>query len=284
MRKLTGIYIYPIKGLGGISLSKSFVTKRGLQFDRRWQIVDTAGNFFTQRGQREMALLQVLDHGDSFLVKHKNRDIVPLIFPKEQKDFSSKMMVTIWKDTCEACIVGKEASDWFSKVLDTECHLVFMPESTHRQVNLQFGKPGDAVSFADGYPISIVGEASLEDLNGKLEDPLPMNRFRPNITYSGGKPFEEDDWQLIQIGQTVVFRGGKPSQRCTVITINQETSEAGKEPLKTLNTYRKRNDGVFFGMNIIWDKEESENGDTVISIGKEVTVLKKEPFNFAALV
>lgn len=282
MLTITEINIYPIKGLGGISLSKSMVTKRGLQYDRRWQLVDEQGNFFTQRSHREMTLLQVVDHGDSFLVKHKKKDIEPLIFPKIQKDLSSKMMVTIWKDTCEACIVSEEASKWFSKMLQTSCHLVFMPDSTHRQVNLRFSQAGDAVSFADGYPISITGEASFNDLNDRLEERLPTDRFRSNLIFSEGTPFEEDNWTLLQIGDKVIFRGGKPSQRCVVITINQATGESGKEPTKTLNTFRKRGDGVYFGMNIIWDKEKSTGGE--IQIGDTIKVLEQEPFDFNRLL
>ncbi len=283
MLKLTAIHIYPIKGTGGISLTQSQVTKRGLQYDRRWQVVDENGKFFTQRDQRELTLLQVEDVGESFLVKHKIKNNKPLLFPKEPTDCSSKMTVSIWKDTVQACIVGKNQSDWFSEILGTKCHLVYMPETTHRKVNPKYSEQGDVVSFADGFPILILGEASLNDLNRRLEEPLPMNRFRPNLVFNIGASYEEDDWQLIQIGPNNVFRGGKPCQRCIVTTINQESGKAGKEPLKTLASFRHWGDGVYFGMNLIWDEIKSK-GSATIQIGDEINILKKEKFDKSRLI
>jgi uncharacterized protein YcbX len=124
-----------------------------------------------------------------------------------------------------------------------------MPDTTKRKVNSKY-IDNQIVSFADGYPFLIIGEESLVDLNNRLKDPLPVNRFRPNLVFSGGEPFDEDGWMRFKIGG-VEFRSIKPCSRCVVTTVDQNTSNKSKEPLKTLSQYREVNGKVMFGMNLV---------------------------------
>ena len=140
---------------------------------------------------------------------------------------------------------------WFSEIIGIKCHLVKMPETTKRVVDESYAK-NKIVSFADGYPFLIIGQSSLDDLNSRMEIPLPMNRFRTNFVFTGGKPFEEDEWRKIKIGE-IVFEVVKPCARCVITTTNQETAERLHEPLFTLSKFRKIDNKVIFGMNLVCD-------------------------------
>lgn len=246
---LTEIWIYPIKSLGGIRLTKAPVFEKGLAYDRRWMLVDEEGVFLTQRVYPEMALLKLTMDNEQLTIVHslnKKSHIISL-HPRtrnEQKE------VTIWDDTVKAFEVSTETSLWFSEILSMTCKLVFFPEENVRTVDPQYALNDENVSLADGYPFLIIGEASLADLNSKMESPLPMNRFRPNFVFSGGQPFEEDHWKEFTIGSNR-FLGVKPCSRCVLTTVDQETAVKGTEPLRTLATYRKWNNKIFFGQNLL---------------------------------
>lgn len=247
---LTEINIYPIKSLGGIQVKTAKVEKRGLQYDRRWMLIDSQGNFLSQRQHAQLALLQVEITANGLLVTHKTKEINPLIVPFEANDEKS-LLVNIWNDVCFAFEVTQEANAWFSEVLEIPCKLVYMPDNAIRNVDPEFGRPRDIVSFADAYPVLIIGEASLNDLNQKLAEPVPMNRFRPNLVFSGGEAFDEDTWTEFSIGETT-FYPVKPCYRCVVTTIDQDSAEKSVEPLKTLSTYRLgANNKVKFGQNLV---------------------------------
>jgi len=242
---LTQINIYPIKSLGGISLQSSLVEERGLQYDRRWMLVDEQNKFITQRLHPEMALLTVEIKNDLLTIKHKQNQLSPLTIlplPYDEEEIN----VQIWKDNVNAIKYSSDANDWFTEAIGFKCNLVYMHDSTKRKVDLKYAK-NKMVGFADGYPFLIIGEESLNDLNKRLEEPLPMNRFRTNFVFSGGKPFNEDNWKTIKIGN-VVFHSTKSCPRCVITTINQDTGIKGKEPLKTLATFRQKDNNVMFGM------------------------------------
>ncbi len=262
---LTGIFIYPIKSLGGISLTESTVQREGLQFDRRWMLLDATGQFLTQRKLPEMALLQPAIKGDRLRVTHRNGHSGMLEFFLDQTEDSPAFPVRVWDDEVAARSVGGDADEWFSQALRTPCQLVRIEENAMRY-DLK-SKGGKYVSFADGHPFLIVGEASLEDLNRRLDTPLPMNRFRPNLVFSGGQPFEEDTWANFTIG-SVHFKNVKPCIRCTVPTIDQQTGKvAGAEPLRTLATFRKVGNEVKFGMNVALPETQ---GEAIIRLGDEI--------------
>jgi uncharacterized protein YcbX len=159
--------------------------------------------------------------------------------------------VTVWDDTCPATWVGDRAARWFSEFLSHSCNLVHMADQVVRPADLAFAPAGVRVSFADASPFLVISEESLADLNGRLTDPLPMNRFRPNLVVAGaGEPFAEDAWRSAEIGG-VRLRIVKPCDRCVVTTTDQATAERGKEPLRTLSTYRKVGGQVMFGQNAV---------------------------------
>ncbi len=267
---LSEINIYPIKSLGGISLKSSTVEARGLQFDRRWLLIDEKNNFLTQRNFPKMATInvEVLKNG---LRVSENGNETNVPFELNTNETAS---VKIWSSRCRAKVYEKETNDWFSNVLQTDCKLVLMPEETRRKVNYFYAvHKDDTVSFADAYPYLLIGESSLEDLNSRLENPVPMNRFRPNFVVSGTEAFAEDKWKQIKIG-ACVFHVVKPCGRCVITTIDQASGEKQSvEPLKTLASYRipKRSikKKILFGQNLI-----AENAGDVVKIGDKVEVIQ----------
>jgi uncharacterized protein YcbX len=245
---LSEINIYPIKSLAGINLQTSEVEERGLKYDRRWVLVDDTNTFFTQRDFPEMALIKVAIEQEGLKLQHKTKTVEPLLIPFEF-EHSKTDKVVIWDDTITAEFYDEQIDSWFSEIIGIKCHLVKMPETTKRVVDESYAK-NKIVSFADGYPFLIIGQASLEDLNSRMETPLPMNRFRTNFVFIGGKAFEEDQWKKFKVGN-VVFQAVKPCARCVITTTNQETAERLHEPLLTLSKFRKIDNKVMFGMNLV---------------------------------
>ena len=262
---LSQIFIYPIKSLGGISVASALVQERGLQYDRRWLLVDEENQFLTQRKFAEMALLQVTLLPDGLQISHKIKNTKPLfvpLVPTTQHQF----WVNIWDDMCLAIEVSAAANKWFSDVFGRFCRLVFMPDTSRRPVDSEFAFKEEIVSFADGFPLIVIGQESLHDLNQRLPEPVPMNRFRPSLVFTGGSPYEEDTWQNFTIGN-LPFKGVKPCLRCVVTTINQQTAEKGLEPLRTLSSYRQRGNKVSFGQNVL-----PMSPGSIVSVGDSLVV------------
>jgi hypothetical protein len=195
-----------------------------------------------------MALIKVSVEKNGLMLSHKTKIVEPLFVPFDFEHLV-KNKVVIWDDTVIGEFYNNQIDQWFSEIIGIKCHLVKMPETTRRIVDETYAK-NKIVSFADGYPFMIIGQASLDDLNSRLEDPLPMNRFRTNFVFTGGKSFEEDNWKKFKIGD-VIFKAVKPCARCVITTTDQETAERAPEPLHTLSKYRKIDNKVFFGMNLI---------------------------------
>jgi uncharacterized protein len=278
---ISEINIYPIKSLKGIALDSAVVEPRGLKHDRRWMLTDKDGKFLTQREFPRMATITVGVESGELRVESETAGAITVPF---EPDSGDRRQVTIWQSICDGEVYETAVNQWFSDVLDTDCQLVYMSDETKRSVNPRFDRGEDIVSFADGYPLMLLSEASLADLNDRIAEsqthagrlpafrPLPMNRFRPNIVVNGSDAYAEDNWSKIRIGETI-FRGTKPSERCVITTVNQAKGEfAGKEPLKTLATYRlakqvmpERLDSlgvtpnaVLFGQNLIAETIGSE--------------------------
>lgn len=263
MLTISELNIYPIKSLGGISLTTATVTDRGLQYDRRWMLVDEQHRFLTQREYPQMALLKVQLEADGLLVTHPGKGAVRV--PFEQPALPAQEVV-IWNDTCTGLFVSSELDQWFSEAIGIKCRLVHMPESTRRQVDLTYAPEGFITSFADAYPFLLIGQSSLDDLNSRLVEPLLMNRFRPNIVFTGGTPYEEDRLKHIHVGD-IDFYGVKLCARCVLTTVNQQTAKKGKEPLKTLATYRSKNNKILFGQNLIHE------GTGILRVGDTISVV-----------
>jgi hypothetical protein len=266
MRTLSEIWIYPVKSLGGIALQEAKVEPRGLRHDRRWMLVDEAGRFVSQREIPRMALLGTAvepPHLTVFWKKNPSEKIqIPLDAPASELE---KLRVQIWDDQCQAQVLSKEINDWFSENLKQNLRLVVMPETSRRWADGRYAPKGQHVSFADGFPFLLIGQASLDDLNSRLAQPLPMNRFRPNFVFTGGEPCEEDSWREFQISN-VQFQCVKPCARCIIPTTDQETAARAAEPLKTLATFRKSGHKILFGQNVVWLGE----GEAWVKVGDEI--------------
>ena len=265
--KLTEINIYPIKSCGQISLQSAKIEERGLQYDRRWMVVDENKMFMTQRHFPEMAFIKVRVEENGLLISHAQNKLEQLFLPY-QSNGGERIDVVVWNDTAPALNLKKETCEWFSEALNIKCNLAFMDDYSIRHVDNMYAKNNEIVSFADGYPFLIIGEESLKLLNSKLEKEIPMHRFRPNLVFTGGEPHDEDKWSKIKIGQNI-FYVAKPCARCVVTTIDQSTAAKNKEPLKTLSTYRLEDNKVLFGQNLLQEKSGG-----VISVGDKIIVEK----------
>jgi len=272
MLKISGLFVYPIKSLGGIALDKAQVLSRGLEHDRRWMLVDENNRFLSQRELSQMALLQVELADVGLTVRHQLEPetsvFIPFLF-----DAKETAECSIWDDKVLAEFVDAEIDAWFTDMLQIKCRLVYMPATTFRQVDQDYAQPDQIASFADAFPFLMIGQASLDELNSRLSEPVLINRFRPNIVFSGGEAFQEDQMQHFKIN-SISFYGVKPCARCQVITIDQENGIAGKEPLKTLSDYRKKNNKVYFGQNLV------HKGEGIISIGDEIYIKELKPEKF----
>jgi uncharacterized protein YcbX len=267
---LSGLFIYPIKSLGGISLPAAELTPLGLQHDRRWLIVDERNRFLTQREHAEMALLAVEPAYNGFLLRHRQRpELLPLYIPFEATP-ERTLFVTIWDDMVFAWRGTPEADAWLSEALGQACKLVYMSDMVRRDVEPdkpELNPAGTLVSFADGYPYLLASEESLNKLNDQLAEPVPMNRFRPNLVVRGLEVADaEMQWTDFHIGNHA-FRSVRGCGRCVVTTIDQATAQKNlaAEPLRTLATYRKQGSKVLFGQNVTGPASGLVRvGDTVV--------------------
>jgi len=265
MITLSAITIYPVKSMAGISLASSQLDTTGLYYDRRWMVVSSTGKFITQRTHPQMVLIQPqLSNGQLTLTHEGFADhCVPQIINTE---FQSVMMVQVWQDTVEAQYISAATDAWLMQIMGEPCHLVYMAADEIRACDLTYAQQGDRTSFADGFPLLVISQASLDELNTRLERPVSMRRFRPNFVVKGCEAFAEDTWKTMKIND-IVFRVVKPCSRCIITTIEPETGKkTGAEPLKTLATYRKQGNKVMFGQNII------HNNLGICAVGDEVKI------------
>lgn len=244
---VTELNFFPIKSCGGISLREAELVERGFRHDRRWMVTDSSGMFLTQRNHPKLALARPVIQGDEILLSAPG--LPGIRIPLELHD-GPTIPVQVWGSRVDAFHGIREADEWFGTLLGSECRLVFMPDTARRPITHSSAAQGEHVAFVDAFPILLISEASLADLNGRLASPVPMNRFRPNIVVRGATAFEEDTWRDIRIGN-VPFLVAKPCDRCATTTVDQATGVKGTEPLKTLAAYRTRDGGVYFGQNVI---------------------------------
>lgn len=266
MPTVSQLHIYPIKSLGGISVPSVNITDRGFEYDRRWMLIDEQHNFLTQRECTAMAMLQAAITGNGLKVYHKQHeaDSIQILFEPGKNE---RVETNIWGVPCKPLLVSEEADKWFSAALGIKCSLVYMDDDTKVMIDERYNINDSLTSLSDGFPMLMTSEASLNDLNSKASEAVPMNRFRPNLVISGTSAFEENTMKEFMING-IHFYGAKPSARCIVTTIDQATGKKGKEPLKTLSLYRKLDNKIYFGENVI----ASSTGK--INLGDEVTILK----------
>ena len=261
---LSELYCYPVKSLGGFRLKQSRVEAFGLQHDRRWMVVDArSGDFISQRSHPQMALIRVEQLQQRIQLRHADGHNLQVMRPDNQQ----LRIVTVWDDECQSWDAGDEAAEWLSERLEQECRLVFFPENEVRQVDMDYARKGDKTAFSDGFPLLLISQASLDDLNRRLDTPVEMARFRPNLVVSGCESFAEDNWKRIRIGD-VMIRVVKPCSRCTIPNVSLNTGRREKEPVKTLSQYRRQGNKVFFGQNLIADNPG------VIEQGMQVEIIE----------
>lgn len=253
--KLSALHVYPVKGLKGIDLSEAQCTDRGLRHDRRWMVVDAAGDFLSQREHPRMATVwtEIVEDVLALAAPDVGSVEVPI---EAGPSRAARIRVRVWDSVVDAVPVSPYADAWLGDYLGLPCRLVYMPDETRRESNAKYAGTDKLVGFADGFAYLLTNEASLAELNARLRGnhhpALPMNRFRPNLVVTGCGAFEEDRWMEIRVGEAIL-RAAKPCGRCQVTTTDQSTGEVvGPEPLATLSTFREsREFGVMFGMNLV---------------------------------
>lgn len=248
MISVSALIFYPIKACCGIEVDKSSVERMGLEHDRRMMVVTPEGGFLTQREYPRLALVTPSISEDKLTLSAPGKQDLNISILKSRPTRT----VDIWRSKgVQAIDQGELAAGWFSDWLEAGVRLVHFAEGYKRKINEQYAvNRDDHTGFADGYPILLASEESLEDLNGRLDTPVPMNRFRPNLVVKGCEPFAEDTWSRIKIGN-LELAVVKPCARCVVTTIDKESLEQSKEPLKTLVSYRKQKGEAMFGQNVI---------------------------------
>lgn len=264
MISINALTIYPVKSLAGVQLQSVHLDRFGLTGDRRWMVVNENQRFLSQRELAAMALITTeLTESGLRLGSGEQSLLVPL--PQAN---APSLRVQVWEDSVVALDAGSEAADWLSERLGRPCKLVYMTEDVHRYVDGLYAREGETVSFADGFPILLISQASLDDLNNRLDTPVPMNRFRPNLVVQGCEAFAEDNWRRIRIG-SVEFTVAKPCSRCAVPSIDQATGTKDSEILQVLAGYRRGDDRqVYFGQNLVY------SGGGELSVGDTLEILE----------
>ena len=253
MPTLSALHIYPLKSCAPRTLDTAVVEPRGLAHDRRWMVVDADGKFLTGRQHPRLTLVRALPDGDALRLEAPGMPSMHALPPATD---STRLETAVWGARVTPLWAAARVHDWISTFLGVPCRIVHMDADCVRAVKAkydgQYGEDGDEVSLADGFPMLLISQAALDQLNDKLAQPLPMLRFRPNLVIAGTTPHAEDGWKRIRVGD-LEFDVIKPCVRCVFTTVDFERGQfdPSGEPLRTLKTYRRSPDGITFGQNLI---------------------------------
>jgi uncharacterized protein YcbX len=258
--QISGLYIYPVKSLRGTRVESARVLDRGFEGDRRFMIVRPDGEFLTQRSTPVLGRITARIDGGNLVLDHREHASVTV---STEPSGTREIDVRVWDSRVTAERVDDRVDRWLAAIVGQTVHLVVMPETTRRAVEPEYNRGDDIVSFADGFPYLLIGDASVADLNNRLAESVTMERFRPNITVSGALPFAEDTWRSVRCGD-VSFDVRKACARCVVTTLDPDTGAKGKEPLATLATYRNVGGRILMGMNLVSD------GSGTVKVGQSV--------------
>ncbi|MEM1401991.1 MAG: MOSC N-terminal beta barrel domain-containing protein [Pseudomonadota bacterium] len=256
------IYRYPIKSTRGHAVSEATMDCFGIAGDRRWMVVDEAGDFVTQRNHAQLALLKATPTNGGLRLSMSGRD-TEVAIPATTDE---RLPVVVWGDTVSAQMADDASNAWLSDQLGMSMRLAYLPDDGQRPVDRDYSD-GELVNFADGFPLLVITQSALDALNEKLDAPVPMNRFRPNLVIAGAPAHAEDEWQEIAIGEARV-RLVKPCSRCVIPSIDQDTTERDSQINRVLAKYRRRDGQIFFGMNALASAGER------FRVGGEVRVLR----------
>ncbi|MBD1553230.1 MOSC domain-containing protein [Pseudomonas typographi] len=266
--QLCALYRYPLKSAIGQTLRQSAVGPLGLAGDRCWMLVEAGnGRFMSQRSVPRLGQLRAEWAADAgLLLGATGHGELAVPLPPAQAPLRD---VTVWGDSLRVPDAGDDAAAWLSAFIGIPVRLVHVPAERARAVNPAYAQPGDRVGFADGFPLLLIGQGSLDDLNQRIGRPMEMLRFRPNLVVDGAAPYAEDGWKRLRIGE-VTFRVAVPCARCILTTLDPQTGErsADREPLNTLKGYRLREGGIMFGQNLIAE------GHGELQVGMAVDVLE----------
>ncbi|MCG7199804.1 MOSC domain-containing protein [Marinobacter pelagius] len=263
--RIHSLYLYPVKSLAGIQVDSFAMDEFGPAGDRRWMIVDDERRFVTQRNYPQLARINAFFSGARVEVDIPGEGAFSL------QPTGETLPVLVWRDWVKARVGNSEASEALSRFCGQRFRFVYMPEETFRRIDADRVGEYRRVGFADGFPFLITNLASLDELNGRLEKPVEMRRFRPNIVVEGAEPWVEDDWRELQIGARQ-FRLVKPCSRCIMTTVDPDrgVKDPAAQPLRTLTGYRRTDEGVIFGMNAVHDQPGK------IRVGDPVSIVKTE--------
>jgi uncharacterized protein YcbX len=279
MPLLTQLVFYPIKSCAGIQLSSATLTGAGLMheqiYDREWMLVDDDGNFLTQREYPRMALITPRLRSETMELRAPGMLRLDILLDLPDPVEAPTRRVKLWQHTFDAYDGDSVTRRWFSQFLGVSCQLVrFHPGAHHPVSPARTGGKEIGTLFSDGYPLLLIGQESLDELNRRLaaqgRAALPMDRFRPNIVIAGAEAHDEDHAASLVAGNAII-RPVKPCPRCPIPSIDQQTGVPGPDPLDVLRTYRAGVggiSGIAFGMNCIVTQGEGE----VLRIGQEVAL------------
>lgn len=266
MISLSHIWLYPIKSCQPLAVRHAQVQPRGLEHDRRWLLVDADGRFITGRKLGKLVLLRAQPNADGGLsLSGPGLPALRVAIP----DGKARRSVRVWKDQVDAASVAASVNASLSSWLGCSVALVHMDALAHRAADQLPGRASSEVSFADGFPLLLISQASLDLLNSKLPHAVPITRFRPNLLVTGCGAHDEDRWRRVRVGN-VEFDLVKDCVRCVFTTVDPETGGRDPlgEPLKTLISYRRGAKGVTFGMNLI------ARGAGSIAVGDSLQLLE----------
>lgn len=264
--RVSSLWIHPVKSCQAVGLDRVELEEMGFRHDRRWMIVDPDGRFVSQRERPELATVSVTVWGDHVALSAHGHGSLAL--PLEPGPSAPPRRVTVWDDAVDARRASPDASLWLRTTLGLDGDIVWIPPESARPVDPTYARSSDRVGFADGFPLLLASESSLAALNARLDEPVPMERFRPNVVVAGSEAFEEDRWSALRLG-IVRCRAVKPCARCVIVNTDPWRGSRGVEPLKTLSGFRARESKVFFGQNIVHVRESIGQW---VAVGDEVTV------------
>jgi uncharacterized protein len=247
MPTVASLHVYPIKSCRGLDLTAVRFDPLGPLYDRRFMVVDEQGVYLAQRKLPRLALISARLGPTALMVSAPN--MPQLKVAMAQRD-ARRIEIKVWDHSGPAEDAGESAADWFSSFLERPCRLVRWADDQLRMVDRAYARSEAAVAFNDGFPVLLMSEASVADLNTRLKQPVPMNRFRPNLVVRDLEPYAEDRWRKIRVGE-VELDVVKPCGRCVTTTVDQLTGTAGTEPLATLASYRKQGNDVLLGQNCV---------------------------------
>lgn len=268
--RLTRIRVYPLKGAAGFDLQETGLDAFGIPGDRRWMLAGPGGRFLSQRTHPRLCLIRTAPGDPETLPGRLGFKVTAPgmgTFPLGPAPLTDWIEVQVHDDRFKALAGSQEGNRWFSEFLGEPCQLVFIPDEVYRPVDPSWAT-GHRVSFADGYPLHLATEESLEEMNRNLSERTSMLSYRPNLVVAGGAPWEEDEWRVLEVGGITVTLV-KPCARCAVITVEPRTGARGQEPLRTLRSCRGWEGKVYFGQNAVF------SGTGRFRVGDDVRILEK---------